>query len=223
MTDKTRKFEKGKGELIEVSKLVPYAKNPRKHDKNIDELCKSIERHGWTVPIIVDKENRIIAGHGRRLAAIKLGLPRIPCVVVDIENESEYLEIMLEDNKLASLSKNDKKLQKEVMELLQGFDTAIADIPGFDEEDIDKIFGLATKETIDGTGDFGEAGEIEGEVDPDARVISMTFKLPALNHKRIKDVLSAIQREHEMETLSEALIFALSSFKGSPRTIRRSS
>lgn len=218
-----KKFESvSKIEMINPLSLVPYDKNPRKHDKGVEELIESIKRHGWTVPILIDQKNRIIAGHGRLMAAKRMNRLTVPCVRTEV-SEKEYLEIMLEDNKIAALSKWDKNLHREVMELLQGLDSAIESIPGYDAEDIDKIFNLATKETVDGTGDFGEAGEVDGEIDPDARVISMTFKLMAKNHKKIKDTLEAIKRENELETISEALVFAMSSFKGSgfKKTIRR--
>lgn len=216
-----KKFESVSAiESINPYELIAYEKNPRKHDKGVDELCESIRRHGWTQPILIDQNNRIIAGHGRLLAAKKLNRSKVPCTRIEV-TEKEYLEIMLEDNKIAALSRWDKKLHREVMEILQGLDSAIEAIPGYDAEEIDKIFGLATKETIDGTGDFGDAGEVDGEIDPDARVISMTFKLPARNHRKIKGTLGAIQRENELETLSEALIFAMSHFKGEARTIRK--
>ena len=217
----TRKHESVNAiERINPYELKPYDKNPRKHDKGIDELIKSIEKHGWTVPILIDQDNRVIAGHGRLIAAKKMNRSTVPCVRTEV-TEQEYLELMLSDNKVAELSKWDNKLHKEVMEILQGLDSAIENIPGYEAEEIDKIFGLATKETINGTGDFGDAGEVEGEIDPDARVVSMTFKLPAKNHKKIKGTLSAIMRENELETLSEALIFAMSSFKGENKVIRR--
>lgn len=218
----TRKSEthSDKIERVSIGDLIPYPGNPKKHGKNVDEIVRSIEKHGWTMPLLIDQKNRIIAGHGRRLAAIKLNRSTVPCIRLEV-GEAEYLELMLEDNKLSAISKMDKKLQKDVMEILQGLESAIDDIPGYDAEEIDKIFGLATKETIDGSGDFGDAGEVDGEIDPDARIVTMTFKLPKKNHAKIKDHLTAIQRENDLETLSEALIFAMNSFKGTTKTIRR--
>lgn len=207
-------------DMVNVSDLIPYEGNPKKHGKNIDELCKAIEAHGWTMPLLIDQKKRIIAGHGRRQAAIRLGRTKVPCITVEC-GDAEYFEMMLEDNKLSAISKMDKKLHKEVLEVLQGLDAAIESIPGYDAEEIDKIFGLATKETIDATADFGDAGEVTGEIDPDARVVSMTFKFMAKDHASIKDKLTAIMKENDLETISEALLLAMSSFKGTTKTIRR--
>ena len=208
-------------ETVDPDGLIPYEGNPKNHkDENVKELAYAIDKRGWTTCIVVDQRNRIISGHGRLKAAKMLKCRKVPITRLEVTDE-DYFAIMLEDNKLASLSKVSKKLEREVMEILQGLDSAIEDIPGYNSEDIDKIFGLATKEVINGNGDFGDAGEVEGEIDPDARVVSMTFKLPAKNHKRIKDVLTAVQRENDLETLSEALIFCMSSFKGTTKTIRR--
>lgn len=206
-------------EQVEVSKLIPYEGNPRKHGKAIDALCKSISDYGWTVPMIIDQNNRIIAGHGRLQAAKLLNRFKVPCIRANVSNK-EYLELLLADNKIASLSKYNKEAHQEIMITLKDLDSVIAEIPGYDAEEIDKIFGLATKETLN-SGDFGDAGEIDGEIDPDAKVVSMTFKLPKKHHVKIKDVLTAIKRENEFETLSESLIFAMSSFKGTTKTIRR--
>lgn len=207
-------------EKVQIADLIPYPKNPKKHGANITELAHAIDKRGWTFNILIDQNNRVIAGHGRLLAAKMLKCSKVPCTRINISDE-EYFKIMLEDNKLSAISKTSRKLEREVMELLQGMEAAIDDIPGYDAEEIDKIFGLATKETIDGTGDFGDGEEIDGTIDPDARVVSMTFKLPAKNHAKIKDVLTAVKSENEFDTLSEALIFCMSSFKGTTKTIRR--
>lgn len=219
----TRKHEthSSKVEMIPINELVEYEKNPKKHTgEAIDELCKSIEKFGFTQPILIDQKKRIIAGHKRKKAALKLNRSKVPCVIIEL-TDKEYYELMLVDNKMSEISKIDKKLHKEVMEILQGLDSALSDIPGYNDEEIDKIFGIATKETIDGTGDFGDGKEIDGTIDEDARVVSMTFKIPKKNHTKIKDVLEAVKRENELETLSESLIFCMSHFKGSTKTIRR--
>ena len=65
-------------ENIPISEIIPYNKNPRKNDKAVDIVAKSIKEFGFKVPIILDKNNVIIAGHTRLKAAIKLGLQEIP-------------------------------------------------------------------------------------------------------------------------------------------------
>ena len=65
-----------------VSSLVPYAKNARTHsEEQVAQIAASIREWGWTVPVLVDDDDGIIAGHGRILAADRLGLSDVPCMV----------------------------------------------------------------------------------------------------------------------------------------------
>jgi len=68
-------------EQRQIDKLIPYVNNSRTHsDEQVAQIAASIKEFGWTNPVLVDGENGIIAGHGRVLAARKLGLDQIPCI-----------------------------------------------------------------------------------------------------------------------------------------------
>lgn len=205
--------------MIPVEDLVPYDKNPRKHGKKAQEaLQASIEKDGFIIPITINQDNMIIAGHGRRLAAIALKMEQVPVVKVHT-TEEEYIRLVISDNKVAELSKWDNDLLKDTMQYLEEIQEAELFVPGFTDEDLDKIFGNVVKETLDTKADFGDAGEVE--IDDDARVTSMTFKLTVNQHKKIKDVIGAIMRENDLETAGEGLVVMASKFKGSGKTIRR--
>lgn len=76
------KWPVSRGVMRAVSELVPAARNPRTHDaKHVAQIVASIQRRGWTTPVLIDERNNIIAGHGRVLAAEKLGLDEVPCIV----------------------------------------------------------------------------------------------------------------------------------------------
>ena len=69
-------------EKINIDLLVPYARNSRTHsDAQVAQIAASMKEWGWTSPVLVDESNRIIAGHGRVLAARQLGIDKIPCVI----------------------------------------------------------------------------------------------------------------------------------------------
>lgn len=71
-------------EKISISKLIPYAANSRTHsDVQVAQIAASIKEFGWTNPILLDGDNTIIAGHGRLLAARKLGMEEVPVIVLD--------------------------------------------------------------------------------------------------------------------------------------------
>jgi len=91
-------------ESVPVGALIPYARNARKHsDEQVAQLAASIREFGFNNPVLVDKENGIIAGHGRVLAARKLGLESVPCLRLDHLTETQRKAYILADNRLAEL------------------------------------------------------------------------------------------------------------------------
>lgn len=89
-------------ESIEVEKLIPYARNARKHEAaQIASIAGSIKEFGFNNPVLIDKENVIIAGHGRVLAAQKLGLKNCPCLRLDHLSENQKKAYIIADNRLA--------------------------------------------------------------------------------------------------------------------------
>ena len=91
-----------------VSELIPYEKNPRKiSDEAVNAVAESIQEFGFKNPILIDKNNVIIAGHTRRLASLKLGLERVPCVVVDDLTPQQIKALRLADNKTNELAEWD--------------------------------------------------------------------------------------------------------------------
>jgi ParB-like chromosome segregation protein Spo0J len=84
-----------------VAALVPYARNARRHSpEQIDQIAASIREWGWTVPVLVDEDGRIIAGHGRILAARKLGIGEVPAMVARGWSDAQKRAYVLADNKL---------------------------------------------------------------------------------------------------------------------------
>src|SRR5579864_5045220 len=88
-----------------LAELSPYPHNPRRHlDAQIAAIAGSIARFGFNAPILIDSKGQIIAGHGRYLAAVKLGLETVPVVVLDHLTAIEQRAYLLADNKLADLA-----------------------------------------------------------------------------------------------------------------------
>jgi ParB-like chromosome segregation protein Spo0J len=125
-------------ESVSIEALIPYARNARKHsDEQVAQLAASIREFGFNAPVLVDSENGIIAGHGRVLAARKLGLEAVPCLRIDHLTETQRRAYILADNRLAELGGgwDDEMLGLELADLkeadfdldLAGFDSASAD------------------------------------------------------------------------------------------------
>jgi ParB-like chromosome segregation protein Spo0J len=87
---------------VAISDLKPYANNPRTHSKKqIRQIADSIDRFGWTNPVLVDGDGGVIAGHGRIGAAKLLGLKAVPVLRLDHMSEAEKRAYIIADNRLA--------------------------------------------------------------------------------------------------------------------------
>lgn len=89
---------------MKLTDLIPYENNPRINDDAIDVVANSIKEFGFKNPIIIDKDNVIVCGHTRRLAAIKLGLTEVPCIRADDLTEDQIKAFRVADNKTSELS-----------------------------------------------------------------------------------------------------------------------
>ena len=137
-------------ESVPIEALIPYARNARKHsDEQVAQLAASIREFGFNAPVLVDAENGIIAGHGRVLAARKLGLEAVPCLRLDHLTETQRKAYILADNRLAELGGgwDDEMLGLELADLreadfdldLTGFDSASADQGPVALDEVDEI------------------------------------------------------------------------------------
>lgn len=102
-----------------VEDLVPYENNPRNNDNSVDYVVNSIKEFGFKVPIIIDKNNVIIAGHTRLKAAEKLELNEVPCIVATDLTEEQINAFRLADNKVGEGSEwNESLLSLEMENIL---------------------------------------------------------------------------------------------------------
>lgn len=93
-----------------ISDIKPYAKNPRKNDSAVDYVANSIKEFGFKVPIVVDKDGIIIAGHTRLKAAKKLGMDTVPCIMADDLTDEQVKAFRLADNKVSEIADWDFEL-----------------------------------------------------------------------------------------------------------------
>jgi ParB-like chromosome segregation protein Spo0J len=157
-----------------IDKISPYELNAKIHDdKQVERIAKSIKEFGWSQPIVVDKHGVIIAGHGRRLAALKLGLDKVPVWVRDDLNAEQVRALRLADNRVAVGDLDSSLLQKELADL--DFDlTGI-----FDKKELDFLEA--------DLGDFNAdafVDDIEVEVDKQAKEAAK--KVEEVDEKDVK-------------------------------------
>jgi ParB-like chromosome segregation protein Spo0J len=137
--NESRRWPADEVERRPVEQLIPYARNARLHsDSQVAQIAASIREWGWTVPVLVDEQGTIIAGHGRVLAAQKLGIEQIPTMTAQGWTEEQKRAYVLADNKLTLNGEwDDDLLATELSELKDsGFQTLLT---GFDDDEISDL------------------------------------------------------------------------------------
>ncbi len=118
---------------IKLKDLKPYEKNPRRNDEAVKYVAESIKEFGFKVPIVVDKNNVIVAGHTRYKASKKLHLEEVPCIIADDLTPDQIKAYRLADNKVGEIAEWDDEL---LLEELADIDMSM-DVFGFEEFDLD--------------------------------------------------------------------------------------
>lgn len=95
---------------IKLKDIKPYGKNPRKNDDAVPYVAESIKQFGFKVPIVIDKNNVIVAGHTRYKAAKKLGFKSVPCIIADDLTDEQIKAFRLADNKVSEKAEWDLDL-----------------------------------------------------------------------------------------------------------------
>lgn len=136
-------------ELWDIDKIVPYEKNAKKHsDEQVEKIATAIKEFGWTQPMVIDKDGIVIIGHGRRLAAIKLGLKKVPVDVRRDLTPAQANALRLSDNRVTSTEYDMDLIQAELLDLDgEGYDLTVI---GFDDRELEFV----TADLGDMDGDF---------------------------------------------------------------------
>ena len=138
-------------ESLPLDRLIPYARNSRTHsDAQVAQVAASIREFGFTNPVLIDGADGIIAGHGRVMAARKLGLDKVPCIRLAHLSETQKRAYVIADNKLALNSGWDEEMLGLELADLREVDFDL-DVVGFDESELANLLAETT----------------EGETDPD--------------------------------------------------------
>jgi DNA modification methylase len=130
-------------ELWPIDRLRPYERNPRTHsEEQVDQIAASMVEFGWTNPVLVDEQGGILAGHGRLLAARKLGLAEVPVIRFEHLSEAQKRAYLIADNQLALQAGWSEELLAAELAWLRDerFDL---DLVGFDASELERLLALA--------------------------------------------------------------------------------
>ena len=151
---------------VTIADLIPYANNAKIHGAGqIEKLKKSITEFGFITPCLIDRDNNLIAGHGRVMAAKELGMTTVPCIYVDGLTETQRKAYILADNRLGELGEWNMDLVFSELEELKDMDFDI-ELTGFelpdDEPNEVEDDGYDFKDVVDhraSEGDVWQLGE----------------------------------------------------------------
>lgn len=134
--------------VTSVDDLIPYVNNSRTHSEaQVTQVAASIKEFGFTNPILIDDEGGIIAGHGRVMAAKKLGMDEVPCIVLSGLTKAQRKAYVIADNQLALNAGWDLDLLRVEIEGLQELDFNV-DLLGFDGEFMDGLLDVQPSEGL---------------------------------------------------------------------------
>lgn len=199
-------------EYINPSKLKDYKNNPRYNDDAIDYVANSIEEFGFKVPILVDSDNEIVAGHTRKQASMELGLDKVPVIRIDDLSDEQIKAFRLADNKVAEFSEWDNDLLEIELNDI-GKDIELAEF-GFEPLAVDDDNnGSNMSEYNPEDDDGGEA--YEGETKP--RGYNITYEIAFNNEdeqKRWYEILGTLRKEYpDADTIAERILLAMEAWQ----------
>lgn len=183
--------------------IVPYFQNPRVISQSaIDEVAKSLHKHGFQQSIVIDENNVIVVGHTRLLAAKKLGIDKVPCTVYK-DNEININAYRLADNKVGELTQwEDKTLELE-LEKLQGIDVA-----GFQPKEVE--FTPFDTSFSDVKIDEPEVGYSASDLTTQQPI---TFYLEKEDRAEVMKILETVRDEKDLQTKNNALLYIMRKHK----------
>ena len=135
-------------EKIGIEKLIPYAKNSRTHsDEQVAQIAASIKEFGFNNPVLIGEDDVIIAGHGRVMAARKIGLMEVPCIRLGHLTETQRKAYIIADNRLALNAGWDVDLLTIELKSLAEENFRL-DLLGFDAQELAKMFDEVTEDPL---------------------------------------------------------------------------
>jgi ParB-like chromosome segregation protein Spo0J len=188
---------------VAVDKLIPYANNSRTHSEaQIAQIAASIKEFGFKNPILIDATNGIIAGHGRLLAARKLGLKQVPTLDGSDLTEAQKKAYVIADNKLAMNAGWDGELLAlEMEELLKG--NFNLELLGFSENELDELLNTTPQEAELG---LLPDEKLDNFLNGDTKILRLAYD--EQEFESVVNGLQQLQKELETEDFS-TIVMAL--------------
>jgi len=196
-------------ELVPVTTLIPYIRNPRQHsEQQVAQLAASMKEFGWVNPVLRDEDQTILAGHGRIMAAQKLGWPDAPVMTAVGWSEAKKRAYVIADNKLALNATWDVGLLNAEIEALSDDDFDL-NLIGFSDQDLERLADDLMSERFNEA--QNQSGDDEHKEDPVPRStsnpdqVALTIPMTVDQRQLIFDAIQHAKRELGLDQSAEAL------------------
>lgn len=171
-----------------ISEIKPYEKNPRRNDEAVEYVSNSIKEFGFKIPIIIDKNNVIVAGHTRYKACKKLGITEVPCIIADDLTDEQIKAFRLVDNKASEKSEWDFELLNEELSNILSINMEAFDFINIDYSYIDDL-----------------VNEDFTNLDINSSVFNVSFTFPIERKNDIQEYIKKNGKEHLVSIIMEEI------------------
>ena len=200
-----------KVQMRPTADLVPYENNPRDNDAAVMRMINLIEKFGFKQPILV-RGTRVVDGHLRLKAALKMNYDEVPTIDVGQMPEAEEKALRIAMNKSVEWANWDMDLLAK--EMLDIKDAGIElEFTGFSDMERDKIFRDMEKEAKKGEAQINKTMVADGGMVADPNYVSVTFHMTAASRTKVQKYLDKLMKEHSLANRSQALIFVANGMK----------
>jgi hypothetical protein len=192
-------------EQVEINKLIPYAKNSRTHNEaQVAQIAASIREFGFNNPVLIGFDNDIIAGHGRVLAARKLGLEKVPCIRLDHLTDNQKRAFVIADNRIALNAGWDEEMLKIELSDLQenGVDMEIL---GFSTAELEMFTSIGQEMETLNNEDNNRTPSDNKEGLEDASVRQIILVYPLEEYSKVVDAMGEYAEKFGLSNNTEVL------------------
>lgn len=196
-------------EMVPIDDLIPYIRNPRQHTpEQIGQLAASMREFGWTMPVLRDEVGTILAGHGRILAARKLGLESAPVMTARDWTPSKKRAYVIADNKLALNASWDTQLLSAEIDALAEEEFPL-ELLGFSEEDLARMADdlmadqFETAQEAPATEKEPTNGQPRASSAPEQ--VALSIPMTVAQREGIFEAIQKAKREYSLDQSAEAL------------------
>lgn len=199
---------------IPLTKLIPYAGNPRKNDHAVEQVAEAIKRFGFRVPVLAKSDGTLIDGHLRVKAAQALGMKEVPAIVCDDLSEADVRALRISINRLATLAEWDSDLLGKELAALTADGVGIEAL-GFDNTALETLgvtLGTDNLQAVLEGGTRGMTAEEKMERYENTTVRQITLIMDVHEFSNAMNDLDTIKQKHGFDTNTEAALAAIKAY-----------